>query len=64
MLKLTLKAARVNKGLTQQEAAKRLKISNKTLLRWEKGETMPTANYILALCELYEIGYDNINFLP
>lgn len=64
MLKLTLKAARVNKGLTQQEAARRLKISNKTLLRWEKGETMPTANYILALCELYEVGYDNINFLP
>ncbi|WP_270649194.1 helix-turn-helix transcriptional regulator [Limosilactobacillus mucosae] len=33
---LTLKAARVNAGMTQIQAAKKLGVSNQTLGRWEK----------------------------
>lgn len=62
-LKITLEAARVNAGLSQKEAAKRLTVSNKTLCNWEKGKTFPDANRIAALCKLYGISYDNIIFL-
>ena len=62
MLRITLRAARVNKGLDQKEAAKSLKISNKTLQSWESGRTAPKQNYIDAICELYGVSYDNIIF--
>ena len=64
MPKLTLKAARVNTGLSQKEAAKKLKVSNKTLSNWEKGTTMPRPNKIDAICELYGVSYDVLIFLP
>lgn len=62
MLKISLKAARVNAGLSQKEVAKFLKISNKTVHNWENGDTSPSAKHIDALCELYKVEYDNLNF--
>lgn len=62
MPKLTLKAARVNAGLTQKEAAKRLGISNKTLWSWENGLSAPKATQTDGICELYGVSYDNLNF--
>ena len=64
MPKITLKAARVNVGLNQQEAAKALKVDKSTLSSWERGVTFPTADQIALLCELYGVSYDHINFLP
>ena len=64
MLKISLKAARVNANLSQKEAAVKLNVSNKTLCSWENGETFPSAEKIDALCKLYSVSYDNINFLP
>lgn len=64
MFKISLKAARINAGLSQKEVAKKLDKSNKTICSWEKGETFPGPEMIDALCELYGISYDNINFLP
>lgn len=64
MLKISLKAARVNAGLSQKEVANTLKISNKTLTNWENGKSFPDAEKINALCHLYGLSYDNINFLP
>ena len=37
-IKLTLKAARVNAGLTQKELAKLMGISEVTLIKWEKSD--------------------------
>lgn len=62
MLKISLEAARVNAKLTQKEAAKRLKVSNSTLGRWEKGLGFPNATMIDKICELYGVSYDNIFF--
>lgn len=62
--KITLEAARVNAGLTQKEVADSLKVSNKTVCNWEKGISFPAADKIDALCNLYGVSYDNINFLP
>ena len=58
------KGARVNKGLTQKQAAELLDVSTTTLVSWEKGRTMPKVGKISALCELYGLGYDELDFLP
>ena len=63
-IKITLEAARVNAGLSQKEVADKLKVSNRTVCNWENGNTFPSAEKIDALCKLYGIPYDNINFLP
>lgn len=62
MPKISLKAARVNKGLTQKEAATALGVGNKTLWMWENGVSMPKADKIDAICDLYGVPYDNIIF--
>ena len=36
---MTLKAARINRNLTQEEAAKMLEISTETLANYEQGKT-------------------------
>ena len=41
MKKITLKAARVNCGLSQKEAAKKLGIAESTLYKWESGKNKP-----------------------
>ena len=64
MPKMTLKALRINAGLTQKEVAEALKKSNKTIGKWENGETFPKPKDIDAICELYNVNYDHINFLP
>ena len=64
MAKITLKAARVNAGLTQKGAADKIGISNKTLHNWENGRSFPDVMQVNALCEAYGILYDDIIFLP
>lgn len=64
MAKMTLAAARVNKGYTQADAAKKLDISVSTLKNWEKGCHFPKQPQIERICELYELVYDDIIFLP
>lgn len=63
-MQLTLKAARVNRGLTQKQAAELLGISSVTLIKWEHGVTMPRQKSIEAICRLYGVSYDDIIFLP
>lgn len=64
MSKISLKAARVNAGLSQKEAAKLLEVSSKTLHSWENGDSFPKAKHIDAICDLYKMSYDDINFIP
>ena len=63
-MQMTLTAARVNVNLSQKAAAKKLKISNKTLSYWENGMSFPDATQIPKLCELYGVSYDDLIFLP
>ena len=63
-LQITLEAARVNAGYNQKEASAKLGISNTTLISWEKGKSMPKANQIIAICDLYGVTYDDLIFLP
>jgi putative transcriptional regulator len=62
MPKMSLKAARVNRKLTQNEAAKKLGIARKTLQSWESGLTYPNALQILDIENVYHVKYDDIIF--
>lgn len=59
-MKLTLKAARVNAGLTQQQVTDRTGIARSTLTRWEHGLTWPCKPYLTTLCALYRISPDRL----
>lgn len=61
---ITLKAARMNKGYDQEKAAKLIGISPDTLSNYERGKTFPDVPIIKKIEEVYEIKYDDINFLP
>lgn len=61
---ITLKAARVNAGYGQNQAAKLLKVTPKTLSYWEHGKSFPTVDKVKEICELYNVAYDDIIFLP
>ena len=61
---ITLKAARVNKNMTQKEASKYLKISEDKLSRYERGLQFPTVPEIQKMEELYGVSYNEIIFLP
>ena len=60
---ISLAAARVNAGLTQEAVAKKMKISKNTLVNWEKGKITPSFASLQALSHIYKIPTDNI-FLP
>ena len=63
-MKITLKAARVNAGMTQTEAAAAIKVNPTTLGNWEKGRPHPPADRAEQLCELYGASIDDIIFGP
>ena len=59
-MQLSLKALRVNAGLTQQDVADRLGVSRQTVLNWEKENWNPDEVVIYALAYLYKTDIDNI----
>lgn len=61
-IQITLKAARINAGLTVMEAAKLLKISHTTLIKWEKNPGDLTPNQQRLIQEVYKFPTDNIFF--
>lgn len=61
-MKVSLKAARVNAGFTQSEAAKKIGVSVSTIKNWESGVSFPKQPMIEKMCVLYGVPYDYINF--
>lgn len=55
LLGTALKAARQQKGLTQQEVADALGISRPAVGQWEKGETEPSTENLVRVCDLLNI---------
>ena len=62
-IQISLAAARVNAGLTQDEVARKIIVTQQTIVNWEKGrkELKPAEFYMLS--EIYKIPKNNI-FLP
>ena len=59
-MKITLRAARLNAGMTQTEAAKVAGVTVGTMSRWERGETKIPANVLAKLCDAYNWPIDSI----
>ena len=61
---ITLKAARVNAGYTQKEAAEKIGISVDTLGNYERGASFPDVPIIERIQEAYNVNYSELIFLP
>ena len=59
---ISMKAARVNAGLTQREAAKALHISKATLACYENGKSVPRLDTAQKMASLYELSVNDIIF--
>lgn len=60
MIKLSLAAARVNVGLKQEEAAKMIGVTAKTLRNYEKGITAIPAHKLKRAAKVYGVPQDVI----
>ena len=60
---ISLAAARVNAGMTQEDTAREMQVSKQTIINWEKGKVIPKPSQLEMMCRLYGIGIDYI-FLP
>ncbi len=50
-----LKTLRKNKGITQEELAARLNVVRQTISKWEKGQSVPDAEMLVKLAEIFEV---------
>lgn len=61
-MKLTLKAARVNKGLTQKDAAKLMGVSRNVISNWERQISFPDVLQVKRIEEVYGLQFKEIIF--
>jgi transcriptional regulator with XRE-family HTH domain len=59
---ISLKAARVNANLTQEEAAKRIGVTPFIISKWEQGKVTPSLKRLPAILQAYGVKYEDINF--
>ena len=63
MITLTLKEARKNKKLTLEEVAEKLNLTASTISKYENGTIIPKIDQINSLLKLYEVRYEELDFL-
>ncbi len=61
-MKYSLRAIRINKGDTQEKAAKGIGISVETLAKYEKGITFPDIPTLKKIEKYYDVNYNDIDF--
>lgn len=61
-IQISLAAARVNAGLTQEDMAKKMNVSKQTIVNWEKGLSEPSISQSRELSMHYGIPLENIFF--
>jgi len=60
----SLKAIRVNLGLTLEEASELIGVSKYTLFNYEHFKTVPSNDKIKKIMAVYGVSYNEIRFLP
>jgi len=60
-MKISLKAARVNAELQQQEVAGKIGVAKATLRNWEDGSTSIPVEKFMKLCEMYGVKVEDIS---
>lgn len=59
-MRIRLKEARSNAGLTQKEAARRLYVDRTTLVKWETGVSTPRIFLLPKIAKLYDCLIDDL----
>lgn len=59
--KISLAAARVNAGMTQNDIAKKMHISKNTVINWEKGKVKLKPAQFKMYCEIVKAPEDAIS---
>ena len=60
-MKVSLKALRVNSGFSQNDVAKRIGVTKKTVGNWEKGITSMDIDKLMKICDLYGCNINDID---
>ena len=60
MLNENIKALRKTKGLTQEELAIRLHVVRQTVSKWEKGLSVPDAEMLQRIAEIFEVNVSQL----
>ncbi len=55
-----IQALRKEKGLSQEELAKKLLVSRQTVSQWETGQTVPSLDNIYRLKDIFEISFEKL----
>ena len=63
-VQMTLKAARVNKNLTQEQAAEKLGVTKDMVSNWECSRTYPDVLMLKRIEDVYGVSYADLIFLP
>ncbi len=61
LFRISMAAARVNAGMTQEDVAKAMEISKATIINWEKGRVIPKPAQFKMYCEVVGIDEDLIS---
>lgn len=61
-MEISLKAARINAGMTQKEVADALNLTKGTILSYEKYRTTPDITTAKKLADLYGVSVNDIFF--
>ena len=55
-----IKEIRIEQGLSQQEFGARLSVSQDTVSLWENGKSVPTAEFLIAIAQQFDVSVDYI----
>lgn len=55
-----LKLFRKQNGFTQEQIAEKLGVSRQAVAKWERGETIPDIENVIALSDIYEVTVDSL----
>ncbi len=60
MLNEKIKSLRKQKGITQEELAIRLNVVRQTVSKWEKGLSVPDADMLIRIADIFEISVSEL----
>ncbi len=62
MDRMSMKALRIDRGMTQEEFASAVNVTKKTVGSWENGKTHPKLDKIEIICEVLNVPYDSVRW--
>lgn len=61
-MEITIKAARINKGYSQAQAAEKLGVCKDTLSNYERGKSYPPVPVLKKMEDIYGVPYNQLIF--